>query len=528
MNKSASLCKFLLISLLYLSIFVRCEKFESFPDEFKWGVGTSSYQIEGSWNVDGKSESIWDHLTHNFPEKIEDQSNADHTTESYKFWKRDVEMVRELGVGVYRFSISWPRVLPNGYKNHINRAGLDYYNNIINELLTYNITPFVTIYHWELPQRLQELGGWTNPELIDIFIDYAKVLFDEFGDRVKMWTTFNEPWHICEQAYGQDYMAPSYDYPGIPIYLCGHNLLKAHAKVYHMYKNIYNHGIIGITADISTPHPLNHNHHHDQQAVERAYQFYLGWFMHPIFSKHGNYPKIMIDRIGELSKKQGFTKSRLPTFTNDEIKMIHKTSDFFGINSYTSIQVTLNDDDTNPAKHKIPSFFHDMGTIESQNENWEKSGSVWLRVHPSGMLHLLKWIKKEYHNPPVYITENGVSDKGGLNDVKRVEYFNSYLTAILNAINDGCDVRGYIAWSLMDSYEWKAGFTEKFGLYHVDFNSPNKTRTPKMSAKVFSEIVKTNKIDWSYLPLIDEKSSSYNIKQSAFVLVFASIILSSL
>jgi beta-glucosidase/6-phospho-beta-glucosidase/beta-galactosidase len=137
-----------------------------------------------------------------------------------------------------------------------------------------------------------------------------------------------------------------------------------------------NTGIIGITGDICTPHPLHHHSHHDQQAVERAFQFYLGWFMHPIFSKHGNYPKIMIDRIGELSEKQGFTKSRLPSFTADEIKMIHKTSDFFGINTYTSVQVALNDDDANPAKHKIPSFQHDMGIIEGQDENWETSGSV--------------------------------------------------------------------------------------------------------------------------------------------------------
>lgn len=243
--------------------------------------------------------------------------------------------------------------------------------------------------------------------------------------------------------------------------------------------------------------------------------------MHPIFSTQGNYPRIMIDRIGELSRQQGFSKSRLPSFTSDEIKMIHNTSDFFGINSYTSILVTTNDDTKNPAGFPVPSFMHDMGVIETQDDNWEKSGSVWLRVHPSGIRHLLNWIRKEYNNPLVYITENGVSDKGAVNDYKRVEYFNSYLSAILGAIKDGCNVKGYIAWSLMDSYEWKAGYTEKFGLYHVDFNSPNKTRTPKMSAKVYSKIAQTNRIDYSYKPKVPELPSAAENNINIPIFMFA-------
>ncbi|XP_037936568.1 lactase-phlorizin hydrolase-like [Teleopsis dalmanni] len=418
-------------------------------------------------------------------------------------------MVHELHVGIYRFSISWPRIMPGGYMNQVSNDGIKYYSNLIDELLHYNITPMVTIYHWELPQRLQELGGWTNPEIIPVFKDYARLLFEMFGDRIKIWTTINEPWHVCEHGYGVDYMAPSLNYPGIPSYLCAHNLLKAHAEVVHMYRDNYKNsqkGKIGITLDVSWPEPKT-NSPEDHAASEQAMQFYVGWYGHPIFSKKGNYPPVMIERIRNLSKEQGFTRSRLPEFTREEINRIRGTSDFFGINTYTTNLVTKNSHN-NTAGFPVPSFNHDMGVIETQDPSWPGSGSVWLKVYPKGMYNLLMWIKNEYNDPIIIVTENGVSDRGGLEDYDRVDYYNLYLTSVLDAIDDGANIQGYIAWSLMDSYEWKAGFAEKFGLYHVDFTHPNRTRTPKISAQVYAHICKTNMIDWNYRPTLNEQQIS--------------------
>ncbi|EDW73065.2 uncharacterized protein Dwil_GK16842 [Drosophila willistoni] len=483
-------------------------KTRTFPQDFLWGVGSSAYQIEGGWNADNKGESIWDRMVHTYPDKIVDQSNGDITSDSYHQWRRDVQMVKDLHVSTYRFSLSWTRIMPGGYMNHVSTAGIKYYSNLIDELLRYNITPMVTIYHWDLPQRLQELGGWTNPEIIPIFKDYARLVLEMFGDRVKTWTTLNEPWHVCEYGYGVDYMAPSYDFPGIPAYLCTHNMLKAHAEVVHMYREQFQkrqRGRMGITIDSSWMQPKDANSPEDREASERALQFYVGWFAHPIFSKEGNYPKVMIDRIRNLSREQGFgSRSRLPEFTEEEVRRIRGTADFFGLNSYTTYLVHPNDHN-NSVNFRVPSFDHDMGVVQTRDPNWQGSGSTWLKVVPKGLYNLIRWIHREYDGPEIIITENGVSDRGGLEDYARVDYLNSYLSAVLDAIEDGVNVSGYIVWSLMDSFEWKAGFTEKFGLYHVDFNSPKRTRTPKISAKVYGHICKSNSIDWSYRPVLDEQ-----------------------
>lgn len=270
--------------------------------------------------------------------------------------------------------------MPDGFSNQINEEGVKYYSNLIDELLKYNISPMVTMYHWDLPQKLQELGGFANPEMVNWFKDYARVLFEKFGERVKSWITFNEPWHVCEHGYGSQISAPAIVSPGVGVYLAAHNLLKAHAEVYHLYKDEFKDqkGIIGITCDTRWLEPLDKTSIDDAEASERAMQFFFGWFTHPIFSKNGNYPKVMIDRIASLSLQQGFRKSRLPEFTPEEIERIRNTSDFFGLNTYTSGQIRKDFNNTN--NDPVPSFNHDLGVLRTQPENWPQAASVWLKV----------------------------------------------------------------------------------------------------------------------------------------------------
>lgn len=323
-------------------------------------------------------------------------------------------------------------------------------------------------------------------------------------------------------------MAPAYAYPGIPAYLCGHNVLKAHAEVYHMYRKLYQnrqHGKVGITLDSFWYEPKTHSES-DKKASESALQFYLGWFGHPIFSKKGNYPEIMIDRIKALSKEQGFPKSRLPEFTPEEIRLIKGSSDFFGINHYTTWDVTRNSYN-NSGNFPIPSFNHDMGVIESINPKLRTSGVGWLNFYPKGLYNMLMWIKKEYNNPNVIITESGVASKQGIEDEERVDYLNMYLEEALNAIEDGANVKGYIVWSLMDSYEWKSGYQAQFGLYHVDFNDPKRKRTAKRSAQVYANICKTNTIDWSFQPSVITPMARTNGGQSLGVPLIALLFVSA-
>ncbi|NXT75155.1 LPH hydrolase, partial [Zapornia atra] len=463
-----------------------------FPENFWWSVATSAYQIEGGWRADGKGLSIWDRFSHT-PLKISNDDTGDVACDSYHKIEEDVEMLKTLKVSHYRFSISWPRVLPDGTTRYINEKGLNYYERLVDALLAANIMPQVTLYHWDLPQALQNVGGWENDTIIQRFKEYAELLFQRLGDKVNFWITFNEPYNTAYLGYGVGTAAPGISIrPGRAPYVVGHNLIKAHAEAWHLYNETYRPkqgGLISITINSDWAEPRNPHNQEDVDAARRYLQFLLGWFAHPIFS-NGDYNEVMKKRIRERSLAQGLNQSRLPEFTESEKQRIKGTYDYFGLNHYTTV---LAYNIKYPAG--VQSYDSDRGVASIADRSWLNSGSLWLKVTPFGFRKLLRWIKEEYNNPPIYVTENGVSERGAINfnDTWRTHYYRSYINEALKAVVlDGVDLRGYTAWTLMDNFEWAVGFDERFGFYNVNFTDPNLPRHPKASARYYSQIINCN------------------------------------
>uniref|UniRef100_A0A8C3M8V1 Uncharacterized protein n=1 Tax=Geospiza parvula TaxID=87175 RepID=A0A8C3M8V1_GEOPR len=470
--------------------------YEEFPENFLWSVATAAYQIEGGWRADGKGLSIWDKYAHT-PLRIGKDATGDVACDSYHRIEEDVEMLKSLKVSHYRFSISWSRVLPDGTTRYINEKGLNYYERLIDALLAANIVPQVTLYHWDLPQALQDVGGWENDTLVQRFKEYAEVLFQRLGDKVKFWITLNEPYNTAYAGYGVGTAAPGKTAgrsvrPGRAPYVVGHNLIKAHAEVWHLYNETFRArqgGLISITINSDWAEPRNPHSQEDVEAARRFMQFFLGWFAHPIF-KNGDYSEVMKRTIRERSLAQGLSKSRLPEFTESEKQRIKGTYDYFGLNHYTTV-LTYNQN----YPKGVMSYDSDRGVATVTDRSWLSSGSLWLKVAPFGFRKILRWIKEEYNNPPIYVTENGVSERGAFefNDTWRMHYYRTYINEALKAVVlDGVDLRGYTAWTLMDNLEWAAGYEEKFGLYHVNFSDPALPRRPKASAKYYSQIINCN------------------------------------
>jgi len=463
--------------------------YDYFPDDFLWGAATSAYQIEGAWNEDGKGENIWDNFT-KIPGNIIDGSSGDVACDSYHKYQDDVALMANMGISSYRFSISWARVLPRGI-GEPNQAGIDFYHNLISELLSVGITPAVTLYHWDLPQALQDEGGWLNASVADWFEEYARLCFSEYGNEVKFWITLNEPKETSLQGHGSGTMAPGIMGPGTSVYVAAHNQIRAHARAYRAYHADFAReqgGKIGITLNLNWAEPKDESKEEDRTASETHLQFNLGWYAHAIF-KDGHYPAVMRQKINEKSSAQGYPESRLPEFSLEESVMIAGSSDFLGINFYTANLVYPEQCDINDVNYYCDS---DVGA--SQSENWYGAGSVWLKVCPWGIRRALAWASNEYGQPDIYVTENGYSDRlGNLDDLQRIYYYKHYINQVLKANKlDGVSVKGYYAWSLLDNFEWAMGYTENFGLHQVDMNDPERARTPKESARYYSKIVEKN------------------------------------
>uniref|UniRef100_A0A3Q2X4W7 Lactase-phlorizin hydrolase-like n=1 Tax=Haplochromis burtoni TaxID=8153 RepID=A0A3Q2X4W7_HAPBU len=463
-----------------------------FREDFMWSSASASYQIEGGWRADGKGLSIWDKFAHS-PSKILNDDNGDIACDSYNKIEEDVAILKQLKVSHYRFSLSWPRVLPDGTINNINEAGINYYQRLLDALHAANIQPQVTLYHWDLPQAIEDYGGFLNDSFVKLFRDYADLMFDRLGDKVKIWITFNEPLVVARHGYGFGDFAPGISSgPDTLPYIVGHNLIKAHAEAWHLYNDKYRakqNGIISITISSDWSEPRNPYRQEDYDAARRVVEFTLGWFSHPIFN--GDYSEIMKTRIRDRSLAAGLPQSRLPEFTQEEIKRIKGTHDFFGLNHFASLFCNL------------PNFALRSGAATVPDPTWLDSASVWLKVTPFGIRRLLNFIKNEYGNPPIIVTENGVSEQGpiDLNDVHRIYYYEQYINQVLKAyLLDGVDVRGYTAWSLLDNLEWASGFSQRFGLFYVNRSDPNLPRVPKSSVNFYATVIKCNGFPESGVP----------------------------
>ena len=455
---------------------------KKFPDGFIWGAATSAYQIEGAHDKDGKGPSIWDAFCsiHN---RIYENDNGTKAIDHYHKFREDVALMKSLGFKNYRFSIAWPRVLPEG-KGAVNEKGIEFYNNLIDELLANDIEPWVTLYHWDLPLALQmEEDGWTNPDIIAYFKDYAELCFERFGDRVKKWITFNEPWVITILGYGQGLFAPGRTSNSEP-YLAGHHILLSHAHTVKLYREKFAHqnGTIGITNNCDWREPLS-DKVEDQEAAERALEFFLGWFADPVYL--GDYPAVMRERLGE----------RLPQFTAEEKQLLIGSSDFFGLNHYTTM-ITSNQTEKgvkmDPAGNG--GLSEDQDVFLQKDPVWSLTAMNW-GIVPWGCGKLLQWIDKRYGRPDIYITENGFAYEdqvvdGKVDDQNRIDSYKGYLTACQNAIEAGVQLKGYFAWSLFDNLEWTSGYRPRFGIVHVDFETL--VRTPKASALWLKEVMEDN------------------------------------
>ncbi|CAG9856285.1 unnamed protein product [Phyllotreta striolata] len=463
-----------------------------FPNDFLFGVSTASYQIEGAWLEDGKGLSVWDEFVHRNPSLVVNNDTGDVACDSYHRFREDVHLTAGLGVQLYRFSISWARLFPDGYVDKINQKGLRYYKNLIQEVIRRGLKPVVTLFHWDLPLTLFQDGlSWTNPALIDIFTQYAKVVIENFPE-VSIWITFNEPRVYCRYSYGEGVLAPGLSESGILDYQCTYVLIKAHAAVYRMYKRNFPQyqAPMSIVVDCSWYEPET-KYPDDIEAGNRAQQFTCGMYLWPIFN--GDWPKVVKDRIAERSYKEGYTKSRLPQFTPKEIEFIKGTYDYLGINHYSTFLTS----DEPEAPYNDTDYGNDIRIVTTRMSRWGV-GANNKAVVPWGVRKVLVWLKETFGDQKIFITEIGLADNGtSLDDYDRIDYYSDYYCEILEAMQVyGVDVFGISTWSLMDNFEWTSGYSMRFGLYAIDFyNDITLTRRPKKSVEFYKKLTKTRQLD---------------------------------
>uniref|UniRef100_A0A665VAP8 Lactase n=1 Tax=Echeneis naucrates TaxID=173247 RepID=A0A665VAP8_ECHNA len=467
---------------------------ESFPADFQWATSSESFKVEGGWAEGGKGETIWDRFGHKGLAFA--NQTADLACDSFHKVDYDVYLLRGLNVNTYQFSISWARIFPSGHRNSQSEQGALYYDKLINALIESGVQPVVTLYHWDLPQALQDYGGWTNTSIVEAFKDYADFCFSRFGDRVKTWNTFSSPWVVSHAGYGTGEHPPGVKDYVVASYQVTHNIIKSHTEAWHVYNDKHRTkqgGKVGIALNSDWAEPRNVSRPEDMAAADRYLQFMLGWFAHPIFVD-GDYPATLKTQVEEKRKECPHSEpARLPAFTPEEKKRILGAADFFGLNHYTSRLVNSSDGGCTPGPQGVGDFQAHV------DPSWSSTASDWIYSAPWGLRRLLKYISTEYlkgTKVPIYITGNGMpTEHSGdpFNDTSRILYMESYMNEALKAMHlDGVNVQRFTVQSLMDGFEGPQGYSQQFGLHHVDFDLPDRPRTPKQSAYFYSQIIEKN------------------------------------
>ena len=450
-----------------------------FPDRFLWGTATASYQIEGAVAEDGRGRSIWDTFSHT-PGKVWHGDTGDIACDHYHLWRQDVELMARLGLNAYRFSVAWPRVQPTG-AGSFNQAGLDFYRRLLDDLAGHGIAPAVTLYHWDLPQALQDAGGWTNRDTAGRFADYAQEVVRHLGDRVSLWATMNEPWVAAHLGYGDGSHAP-----GVAdlssAYRAAHHLLLGHGLAARAVRAVMAPtSSVGITLNLSPARPASGSPA-DVEAAARVDGYANRWFLEPVL--RSGYPEDTADLLRPLVGEAHVRP--------DDMATVHAPLDFLGVNYYFCHTVAAAPGPPGPGNRPFPDF---LRAWERPDPAVPVTGKGW-PIQPEGLTQLLSRVDADYGHPPLYVTENGaafpdyVGPDGAVNDPERTDYLDRHLRAAHDAIAAGVDLRGYFCWSLMDNFEWADGYSQRFGLVWVDFKTQE--RIPKSSALWYAGVVSRN------------------------------------
>jgi beta-glucosidase len=439
-----------------------------FPDGFLWGTATAAYQIEGGHDADGKGPSIWDTFSH-VPGRIFENHNGDVACDHYHRYRDDVALMADLGLNAYRFSVSWPRVIPRG-TGAPNPQGLDFYSKLVDALLERQIRPFITLYHWDLPQALDDRGGWGARATAAAFGDYAALMGRTLGDRVKDWITLNEPLAVTAAGYIFGILAPGKQDPQLAFQV-SHHLNLAHGHAVRALRATVPHSHVGVT-HVSMPVYPATDSEADRLAAQRYDAVANRWYWEPALI--GSYPAEVLERLGPLT----------PKMDAGDLQLLSPAIDFFGHNSYT--RAVVKDD---PAAAL-------MGATQVPQDDKPKTEMGW-EVYPDHLYDALTRITRDYDAPAIYITENGAAYadevvNGAVDDPQRTAYLRAHLTAAHRAIQDGARLRGYFCWSLLDNFEWSFGYSKRFGIVHVDYTTQR--RIVKASGRFFSDVARRNGI----------------------------------